>query len=78
MFLVNPPTYLSVSAFRAEANDYDLSGYTDAQLQDILVRASGKADSHHAPDLPADRRERRVRGIGHDRADPGHQARSSS
>lgn len=45
MFLNNPATYLSVSDFKSQANDYDLTPYTDSQLQDILVRASGTADS---------------------------------
>ncbi len=45
MLLNNPATYLSVAAFQAEANDYDLSTYTSTQLQDILVAASSTADS---------------------------------
>lgn len=46
MFLQTPATYLSVATFRAQPNDFDLSSYTDSQLQDILVRASGSADSY--------------------------------
>lgn len=46
MVLVNPATYLSVATFKAQPNDFDISGYTDTQLQDILVRASGKADGY--------------------------------
>lgn len=45
MFLNSPATYLSAAAFRAQPNDYDLTAYTDAQLTDMLVRASGSADS---------------------------------
>jgi hypothetical protein len=45
MFLNNPATYLSLDDFKGQANDYDLSGYTDSQLTDILVRASGQADA---------------------------------
>jgi hypothetical protein len=45
MFLVNPQTYLSVNQFKSQANDYSLTAYTDAQLQDLLVRASGRVDA---------------------------------
>lgn len=45
MFLNNPATYLSLADFKAQANDYDISGYTDSELTDILQRASGAADS---------------------------------
>lgn len=38
-------TYLSTDAFKAQANDYDLTPYTDVQLLDILTRASGHADA---------------------------------
>lgn len=43
--LVNPATYLSLAAFKAQANDYSLSGYTDPQLTDLLVRSAGACDS---------------------------------
>jgi hypothetical protein len=45
MYLFNPPLYLSLAAFKAQGNDYDLTPYSDAQLTDLLVRASAKADS---------------------------------
>lgn len=43
-YLVNPASYISLAAFKAQANDYSLAGYTDAQLTDLLQRASGQAD----------------------------------
>lgn len=46
MFLTNPATYLSVAQFQAQPNDIDLTPYTSVQLQDLLVRASGSADSY--------------------------------
>lgn len=45
MYLQSPQTYLSVANFQAQPNDYDLSGYTASQLQDLLTRASAVADS---------------------------------
>jgi hypothetical protein len=45
MILVSPASYLSVAAFKAQPNDYDLSGYSDTQLTDLLVRASGRANA---------------------------------
>ena len=44
MRLVSPWTYLSLTDFKAQGNDRDLSSYTDAQLTDMLVRASAKVN----------------------------------
>jgi hypothetical protein len=43
--LANPASYLTAAAFKAMPLDYDISSYTDAQLQDVLVRATGFADA---------------------------------
>jgi hypothetical protein len=45
MLLANPASYISLAQFRAQANDIDFTSYNDAALTDILVRASGSADS---------------------------------
>lgn len=62
--LVTPPTYLSVAALKAQPNDYDLTPYTDAQLQDLLVRASGKANSILRRNLLAEEVTVRILGDG--------------
>jgi hypothetical protein len=43
--LLSNQSYVTVADFKLMPLDYDLSDYTDAQIQDILVRASGAANS---------------------------------
>ena len=43
--LISPASYISIDDFKTIPNDYDLSSYTDVQLSDMLVRASGMADA---------------------------------
>lgn len=44
MLLANPASYVSLAQLRAMPLDFDLTGYSDTQLTDILARASGAAD----------------------------------
>lgn len=62
MLLAKPPSYITTEQFRAMPLDYDLSSYTDPQIQDILNRASGAADALMRRSLLA--RERTMRYIG--------------
>ncbi len=64
MILANPPSYLTAAQFQAQANDYDLSSYTSTQIQDILNRATGKADAIMRRSLLATERVVRVYGDG--------------
>lgn len=73
MFLNNPATYLSVAEFKARALDYDISGYSDAQLQTFLVEASGHAESIMRRKLRAQERTIRYLGDGTNRLEL-HQA----
>jgi hypothetical protein len=57
-------SYLTVAQFTAQANDYDLSPYTNSQLQDLLNRASGKADSIMRKSYLAQRKTQRYIGQG--------------
>ncbi len=45
MIIASPPSYLTAATFLAMPNDYDLSAYTSTQIQDVLNRASGTANS---------------------------------
>lgn len=45
MFLTSPQAYIPLATFKGMPLDYDLSGYTDDQITDILTRASAVADS---------------------------------
>lgn len=67
--LVDPPSYITSNQFRSMANDYDLSSYTDSQLQDMLNRASGQADALMRRSLLAQERTRRYIGNGTNRLD---------
>lgn len=62
MILTPNPSYLTAAQFKAQPNDQDLTAYTDAQLQDILNRASGYADAIMRRSLLA--RERTIRYTG--------------
>jgi len=62
--LVNPPTYITVTDFKAMPLDYDLSSYSDAQLLDVLRRATGSANAILKKSLLAAERTQRFRGTG--------------
>lgn len=62
--LVSPATYVALSDFKGMALDYDLSSYTDPQITDILVRASGMANSIMRWSLLAEEREDTIPGDG--------------
>lgn len=62
--LVSPASYLTEAQFRAMPLDYDLSSYTDANITDLLVRASGAADSIMRRSLLATERTKRMTGDG--------------
>jgi hypothetical protein len=64
VFLTPNPSYVTVSQFKAMPLDYDLSSYTDSQLQDVLNRASGKADSILRRSLLAQEKTVRYTGDG--------------
>ena len=64
MILTNPPTYVTVAQFRAMASDYDLTLYTDAQILDIVTRASGTADGLMRKSYLAQERTIRYMGDG--------------
>jgi hypothetical protein len=65
--LVSPRLYLPVATFQAQPNDYDLSSYTNAQLQDLLVRASGVVDSYLRKTYLATEITERLEGDGSNR-----------
>lgn len=62
--LVSPATYVTLDDFKAMPLDYDLTSYSDAQLTDILVRASGMANSIMRWSLLAEEREDTIVGDG--------------
>jgi hypothetical protein len=62
--LVNPPSYMTTAQIRATSLDYDISSYTDGQVQDILNRASGKVDAIMRQSLLATEYIRRLYGTG--------------
>ena len=62
--LVSPASYISIDDFKTIPNDYDLSTYTDVQLEDMLVRASGMADSIMRRSLLATEVTERLYGQG--------------
>ena len=70
-YLVNPPSYLSVETFQSMANDFDLSSYSSAQLQQKLCAASDWANSIMQRDLLAQEQTIRFIGDGTDRLDLG-------
>lgn len=64
MLLANPPSYMTAAQLKAIASDFDLTTYTDAQLQDMLNRASGYVNSILRRNLLAQERTQRIYGDG--------------
>ncbi len=62
--LVSPATYVTADDFLSMPLDYNLDGYTDDQVTDILVRASGIANAILKRSLLATERLQRFRGNG--------------
>ena len=67
MFLINPPTYVSVAQIKADANDFPLGQYSDAQLLTKLIAASSWAESIMKQKLLAQEQKIRYIGDGSDR-----------
>lgn len=74
--LISPPTYLSSSSFAASLtgttaanSDYDLSSYSTAQLDALMVAATGIADSMMRRSLLPEERTKRLYGRGTNRLD---------
>jgi hypothetical protein len=62
MFLAT--SYLTATQLKALPSDYDLSGYTDAQLDSMCVAATGYADSYMRRSYRAQERTIRYYGSG--------------
>lgn len=62
MYLANPAAYITAATFKTMPIDYDLTPYSDPQIQDILNRASAKVNSIIKRDLLA--KERVIRELG--------------
>lgn len=68
-YLVNPPTLVSVSQFKGFANDFDLTSYTDSQLQDKLCAATAAAEAICRREILAREQTFRYLGDGTDKLD---------
>ena len=71
MILVSPPTLVSVTQFKGFANDFDLTSYSDPQLQDKLSAATAAAESICRRSLLAREETIRFIGDGTDKLDLG-------
>ncbi len=62
--IANPPSYITAAQLRAMPLDYDLSSYTDPQLQDICNRVGGMIDAELRRSLLAQERNLCIYGTG--------------